>query len=183
MLKTLALVACACAIPGIAHAANAITYDCDTAAGHFSELVLPSPGSHFVVTGNIKVNNIAKDKKWAPIVRLRIGSAPAAPGAAPSGYAGFELAAMAGKEVSMAAETVQAFSFDVSGKDEEIIPTSLQPAGTAEPFRLSFDGSSVAIDVHGQSRSYPVAADPAVVQVICSTGEFLITDLRIQPLN
>lgn len=183
MWKTLAIAAWAVGVPGAASAAAGITYDCDTAPGHFSELVLPAPPTAFTVSGQVKVNSVAKDKKWAPLARVRIGSAPTSPGAAPTAYGGFELTAVSGKEVGVAAETVQAFSFDTSAAKEEVIASSLQPAGAVQPFRLTYDGRSIAVEVAGQSRSFPIAASPAVVQVICSTGEFLITDLRLAPAN
>lgn len=182
MLKKLALVASALAVPGAAHAAGrGITYDCDTAPGHFSELVLPAPSTAFTVTGNIKVNNIAKDKKWAPIARVRIGSAPAGPGAAPSAFGGFELTALPGKSVSLLLDTVQALSFDASGRDTEIIAASLQSTGAVQSFRLAYDGRSVAVTIGTETRSYPLTTSEPVVQVICSTGEFLMTDLRVEP--
>jgi hypothetical protein len=173
MWKTLALASVSVmAVPGAAEAAG-ITYDCDTAAGHFSELVLPAPANHFSVTGNIKVNAIAKDKKWAPLARVRIGEAPTAPGATPTSYGGLKLTALPGKDVSMRADVVQMFSFDVTGtNDEGAIPSTLQETGPTLPFRLSFDGRAVTAAIGAESRSIPVTASQPVVQIICSTGEF-----------
>lgn len=182
MWKYLGFVASTFGLAGAAHAAGAgITYDCDTAAGHFSELVLPAPSGPFTIVGNITVNTIAKDKKWAPSARVRIGSAPAGPGAAPSAFAGFSLAAVPGKAVSMNAETVQAFSFEAAGGEPQLIPASLGPTGSVQPFRLSFDGRAVAVAIGAEARSYPLVVNQPVVQIICSTGEFLMTDIKIEP--
>jgi len=163
--------------------AAGITYDCDTAAGHFSDLVLPTPSGPFSVTGSVTVNRIASDRKWAPIARLRIGSAEPAPGRAPDNYAGIEITAVPGKSVSLAAETVQIFSFDVQGRDSEAIPTSLGATGTAQPFQISYDGKSVAVGVAGQTRTYQMSSGAPVVEIVCSTGEFLFSNLAIRPTN
>lgn len=71
-------------------AGRGITYDCDTAPGHFSELLLPAPASHFSVSGNIKVNQLASHEKWAPTARVRVGSRPSAPGAPLGTYGGLD---------------------------------------------------------------------------------------------
>jgi hypothetical protein len=181
MWKALVVAAGAIGVPGAANAAGGITYDCDTAPGHFSELVLPAPPTPFTVSGNVRANSIVKDKKWAPLTRLRIMSAPASPGAAPTAYGGFELTALSGKDVGIAAETVQAVSFDTSGSKADIIPSSLQPTGAVQPFRLTYDGRTVTVEVAGQTQGFLIEANPSVVQVVCSTGEFLFTDLKLEP--
>jgi hypothetical protein len=161
-------------------AAAGISYDCDSAAGHFSDLVLPTPQGPFTVTGKVQVNHIATDKKWAPTARLRIGSAEPAPGAAPDNYAGFELTALPGKSVSMSPETVQAFSFDAKGREAEMIPASLSATGAPQPFSIGYDGRSVAVSIAGQNRTYQLTGSAPVVEIVCSTGEFLFTELTIQ---
>jgi hypothetical protein len=183
MFKALALASLVVSAAAAAPAeARGITYDCDTAAGHYSELVLPAPGARFSVSGNIKVNAIAKDTKWAPLLRVRIGPVPAAPGASQSAYAGLTLTALPGKAVSLAADTIQMFSFDATGV-EDMIASSLQSTGAVQPFRLSFDGRSVAVAVGAEMRSFPLSASEPVVQITCSTGEFLLTDLRLEATN
>jgi hypothetical protein len=180
--KLILLGAAALASPGIAVGADrGITYDCDAAPGHFADLVIPAPVGPFAVTGQIKVNNIAKDKKWAPTVRIRIGSAPTEMGGAPASYAGLKLTAVPGKTVSLPYETIQMFSFDASGREAETIPSSLRQTGDTQAFRLSYDGQSVAISLGADNRSFATVAVAPVLEVVCSTGEFLITDLKIEP--
>lgn len=179
MWKAVVVAAGVLGVPGAANAAGGITYDCDTAPGHFSELVIPAPPTPFTVSGNVKVNSIAKDKKWAPLTRLRIMSAPASPGATPTAYGGFKLTALSGKDVGIA--VVQGVSFDTSGSETDVIPSSLQPTGAVQPFRLTYDGRTVNVEVAGQTRSFLIEANPSVVQVLCSTGEFLFTDLKVEP--
>jgi hypothetical protein len=178
-LRSCAVALSALIVPVSASAAG-ITYDCDTAAGHFSDLLLPAPNGPFTVTGNIQVNRIAQDPKWAPLARVRIGSAEPAPGAAPDDYAGIEVMGLPGKELSLPFETVQAFSFDLKGEKSEVVPKSIGAIGAPLPFRISFDGQSVSVNVAGESRTHPMKTGAPVVEVLCSTGEFLFTNLTIQ---
>lgn len=79
-------------------APNGITYDCDTAADHFSELVLPAPKGPFIVRGQVKVKAIAASEEYVPLTRLAIMEAPEKLGASSQNQAGFSLAALpAGK--------------------------------------------------------------------------------------
>jgi hypothetical protein len=181
MWRTLALAISVIAVPSAAQSTGGITYACDTAPGHFSELVLPAPGQRFSVVGNIQVLSIAKDKKWAPTARIRIATAPAAPGHSPSAYGGLHLTALPGKAVAMSPETIQAFSFDVAGGEGEMIRSTIQATGAIQPFRLTFDGQSVAVAIGAESRTFPLTTSQPVVQVICSTGEFLITGMKLEP--
>ena len=57
------------ALPGQTLAAP-ITYDCDTAADHFSELVLPAADVPFTVSGNLQLNALAGSKKYVALARI-----------------------------------------------------------------------------------------------------------------
>ena len=70
--------------------AKGITYDCDTAANHFSELVLPAGTGPFTVSGGVKLNALAEITKYAPLARIQIASF-APPGQSPELYAGLTL--------------------------------------------------------------------------------------------
>jgi hypothetical protein len=135
----------------------------------------------FTVSGRIQVNKIAKDPVWTPIARVRIGSAQPGLGKAPDQYAGFVLTALPGKAVKLRFDTVQAFNFDAKGRDSEIIPGSIGPTGTAQPFQITYDGKSVGVNIAGQTRSYAMVSNAPVIDVICSTGDFLFTDVLIAP--
>jgi hypothetical protein len=163
--------------------AAGITYDCDTAAEHFSELVLPAPGASFVVSGNVKLNALARSKTYAPIGRIQISPA-GAPGQSPSAFAGFSLTALPtdARKAPAGASVVQMLSFNVSGKEDEALPLSLlTKPGTVQPFSLSYDGSQVTVNLGTESRRFPFKAAEPVVRIVCSTGEFLFTDLIIKP--
>jgi len=170
------------ALPPSASAAG-ITYDCDTATQHYSELVLPAPGQAFSMTGNVQMRTMADIKKFAPLARVHISSA-SEPGQSPDLYAGFKLLALPldKRKAPNGAEAVEMLSFTVKGKEDESLPMSmLRTPGTTQPFKLTYNGSEVVVNLDGEARSYPLKMAEPVVRVICSTGEFLFTDLKITP--
>lgn len=59
------------AVPDAASAQNSdgIRYDCDTAANHFSELVLPAIPAPFIVTGKVKLMTLAVSKDYVPMTQ------------------------------------------------------------------------------------------------------------------
>lgn len=164
-------------------AAAGITYDCDTAANHYSELVLPSPGASFVVSGSVRINALAGSKTYVPLARIQIASA-AAPGQSPDAFAGFTLAALPadGRKAPSGTSAVQMLSYNASGKEDELLPLSLMTKpGTVQPFTLSYDGRQVSVNLGNEAKSLPLNAAEPVVRIVCSTGEFLFTDLTIKP--
>ena len=176
-----AVLVCA-ALPQAASAAG-ITYDCDTAAEHFSELVLPAPGQTFSVTGNMQMRTMANGKKYAPSARIQIASA-SQPGQSADAYAGFTLLALPldKRKAPNGQEAIEMLSFTAKGKEDESLPMSmLRAPGTTQPFKLTYNGSDVVVSLDGETRSYPLKIAEPVVRVICSTGEFLFTDLTIAP--
>ncbi len=66
-----------------------IVYDCDTAAGHFSELNLPAPGPAFTVTGRVQNLAVLRDKQYVPVARIAVTNA-AAPSPSDEAWSGFE---------------------------------------------------------------------------------------------
>lgn len=169
-------------LPATAAAAG-ITYDCDTAANHFSELNLPAPGAPFTVTGAVQLNALAASSTYTPIARIQI-AASAAPGQSPDAYAGFSLSALPAdaKRTPSGAPAVQMLSFNSAGKKDEVLPLSmLTKPGTVQPFRLSYDGNNVSVNLGNEAKTFRMRAAEPVVRIVCSTGEFLFTNLVIQP--
>lgn len=170
------------ALPGAA-AAQGITYDCDTAAGHFSELVLPAGAMPFTVTGNVKLNAVTTDRAYAAMVSIQI-SAAAALGQSPKVFAGFSLGALPvdPKRAPGGVPAIQSLSWRANGLKEEMLPQSLlTKPGTVQPFTLAYDGDEVAVTLGSDTRRFPLKTAEPVVRVTCSTGEFLLTDLTIKP--
>ena len=169
-------------LPNAAVAAG-ITYDCDTAANHFSELVLPAPAGPFTVSGNVQLNALAEVTKYVPLARVWISSA-SQPGQSPESYAGVSVSALPvdANKSPTGAPAIQMVGFNMNGKEDEIEPLSmLATPGGALPFSLSFDGRNVAASIGKDQRSLPVKTSTPVVRIICSTGEFLFTDVTIRP--
>jgi hypothetical protein len=179
-------VSCIIAVTGMTGSAGqaaGITYDCDTAAGHFSEIDLPAPAVPFTVSGSVQINALATDPKYAPITRVQIAEATA-PGQSPAAFAGFSLSALPAdaKKTPSGAPAIQMLSYNVAGKDDEVLPLSIMTKpGTVQPFRLAFDGNNVAVSLGREAKTIPMRAATPVVRIICSTGEFLLTNVTIQP--
>jgi hypothetical protein len=169
------------ALPGTA-AAQGITYDCDTAANHFSELDLPTDGAPFTVSGNVQLNSLAASKEYAAVARVQVAPS-VAPGQPPAAFAGFALTALPvdPKKSPSGATAIQALSWSVNGKDDEILPLSIMTKpGTLQPFTMSYDGSKVSVTLGTETKSFALGAAKPVVRIVCSTGEFLFTDLTIK---
>jgi hypothetical protein len=189
--KTMKSIFCAGAIglgsimaPAAAGAAG-ILYDCDTAANHFSELALPAGSIPFSVSGKVQLNAMAPSKKFAAIARIQIASA-AEPGKSPADFAGFSLSALPAdaQKTPSGAAAVQMLSYNVKGKDDDVLPSSMTDRpGTAQPFTLAYDGSAVSVTVGHETRSFPLKIANPAVRIVCSTGEFLITELAISPAH
>jgi len=162
--------------------ATGITYDCDTASGHFSELILPAPGNRFTVTGNLQLNAIAPVDKYAPLARLQIAS-ESEPGQSPTLFAGFTLTALPvdAKKNPTGQPVIEMLAFNVNGKDDDVLPSSMiVKPGTVVPFVVSFDGSNVSVKLNDATRLFPLGTTQPVVRLVCSTGEFLFTNLAIK---
>lgn len=160
-----------------------ITYDCDTASDHFSELSLPVDAATFTVTGKAQLKTLAASATYAPIARVQIASS-AAPGQAPDVYAGFALTALPvdAKKAPAGTTAVQMLGYSVNGKEDDIIPFSLlTKPGTIQSFSLAYDGKAVVVNLGGEAKQLPLKTKEPVVRLICSTGEFLFTDLEIIP--
>ncbi|WP_157136831.1 hypothetical protein [Sphingomonas sp. PAMC 26617] len=168
------------ALPSIVEA-KGITYDCDTAANHFSELVLPAGTGPFTVSGSVKLNALAETTKYAPLTRVEIASSAPA-GQSPEVFAGFTLTALPadGKKTPSGESAVQMLSYTSNGKKDDVLPLSLlTKPGTVQRFTLSFDGGRVLVDLGNDNKSFPLKTNNPVVRLVCSTGEFLFTDLTI----
>lgn len=163
-----------------------ISYDCDTAADHFSELILPAPEGAFVVSGRVQVNKIAPIGKYVPLTRIAVAQPATAPGGDVADMAGFVLTALPGKSIDPKIKddklVVQFVTWDErSGSSQQKHdPFGLAAIGEKLDFSLAFAGGTVTARVAGQERQFALKAQAPVVRLICSTGEFLFTDLRIE---
>ena len=181
---SLATIAAALAVLPVAAFAQAspdigITYDCDTAANHFSELVLPAGAAPFTVTGKLRLNAVAASKEYLPVARLAISNASDNPGASDQPWAGFEYAMVPAIKKTPATAILATSTFEV-GKKADMQPFAI-PSAAEISFSLAYDGSHVVMTVDGHERQFDFTATKPVVRIVCSTGEFLYTNLLIRP--
>ena len=160
-----------------------ITYDCDTADNHYSELVLPANADNFTVTGNVRLMRAGDAKKYVPLARLNVAEASQQPGSSPKGWAGFKFMALPSKKNKN--EIIQLLSPDAGaakGEAEETTDMWL-PKTSVIPFELSYDGEQVKLNIDGNMKLLELHVETPVVRIVCSTGEFLFTDLTISPAS
>lgn len=156
--------------------AGAITYDCDTAANHYSELTFPASSS-FVASGKIRLLTIAQSREYAAMARIVLTNDVPVPGPSDEDWAGFSFS------------NIATFKPAVPGllrttdrkRGAKAIETTLGIASAPEiEFRLSYDGTTVSLEVDGHRSATPFAAHSPALKIVCSTGEFLIHDLVIE---
>ena len=184
--KIMFIPAIALAPPVLATTPTGITFDCDTAASHFSELVIPAPTGAFKVSGELQINQIPAFDKWSPTANLRIAEAPTAPGAPSAWSAGFKLSAIPAKMIdSKVTDDKLAIQFlewgqTVGGDEKDNKPFGFAKMGEELPFTLAYDGAHVTINIGGKSTELALTTSNPVVKISCSTGEFLFTNLKIE---
>jgi hypothetical protein len=181
LLAIVVTIASAIGFSGTAGAAD-ITYDCDTAANHYSELVLPPVAGPFTVSGIVQLKALAEVSKYTPLARVQIAS-PSEPGQSPASFAGISVMALPAdpQKTPTGSPAIEMVAFSVDGKDDEIVPLSmLAKPGGAQSFSLYFNSGSVVASIGDERGTLRVKTSEPVVRIVCSTGEFLFTNLRIQ---
>lgn len=176
----LALSCTAITAPAPALAQAGIVYDCDTAADHFSELILPAGSVPFTVSGKIEHLTSAASTAYVPLARLAISNAADAKGASTEGWAGFEYTIVPKAEGQRASTPLLSFTIRDKGKDNDVMPVGL-PSGKEVQFALTYDGSRVNIRVDGHDGKLALSAPQPVLRIVCSTGEFRFTEVAIRP--
>lgn len=182
-LALAAIVATFAAVPtaALAQAADpGITYDCDTATDHFSELSLPAGPAPFTVTGKVKMMTAAASKEFLPMARLTISNATDQPGPSDEGWAGFEFIVGPVKQGKLPTLPILDYSTKAKGQ-KNAVDIIGKPSADEVPFSLTYDGAHVTVSVDGHEKQLDYTAAKPVVRIICSTGEFLYTNLVIRP--
>ena len=86
---------------------------------------------------------------------------------------------MSGK-ASPGGTILQLLAFDVSGGEKDSDPVAIPlRLGEGRSFQLSVSGDTVSVRLGDRMKSLRRHIVDPVVSVICSTGEFLFTDLTI----
>jgi len=167
-------------------ASAGITYDCDTAANHYSELSLPPGSIPFTVSGKVKLLSIVPGQDYVTMTRLSISNAAPQPGPSSEGWAGFQISVL---KRSARQSGVALISSTLRPKGGDNATDTLGPPVVVEdaddlqelPFTLTYDGKQAVLRVGDSQRALEFAAPRPIVRIVCSTGEFLYTDLVIRP--
>jgi hypothetical protein len=156
----------AVALPSAAHAAP-MSYDCDTGPGRFSELKQVQPGPAYRISGRIAANELATDKRWAPVANVTVESSDA------QSRAMLRLVAPTHK-----APIAVVLSITKAGKTDM---QTLGQVGLGEElaFVLTVAEGRIRVEIGSMRGEAPIDVGPgASVSVVCSTGNFHFNDLR-----
>jgi hypothetical protein len=151
-----------------AHAAS-IKFDCDTAAGAFSEISVPQSGPAYRIAGSVSARKYRVDGQWAPAATVGLMSADGkSSGAirlqAPTGRGAVELVVQSRK----------------NGKDYGTVVGTLKKEEVAT-FSLEAVDGKMTIRTAGKTFDGPDVGIGASVNVTCSSGEFLFENLDWEP--
>lgn len=148
-------------------AAEPLQYDCDTAAGAFSELKQPVAGSSFQrVTGKVQVLSGRIDQRWLPAAAIRLDST--------DGHSIAVQLSAEGRDKGDITANLVAWHKD----DSQTQNLGRYDRSEIRSFSISPASAGVTVQFGKEKFDLPFnLATLASVSVTCSTGEFLFTDL------
>ena len=166
-LKSLASVALLAASIALPVQATPITYGCDTPADSFSAIEQKVQTRSFIIKGNIEPIQFRKGK-YAPLAQIYLESS--------DGQNRFAM-----KVISQHKAKAALVSLDITrdGKRDEPFPISMVNLSEKLNFQISVtDGSKINFTIDGLDGSPELSlGDQANMSIICSTGEFIFSDL------
>lgn len=168
--------------------AAGISYDCDTAADHYSELVLPAPEGSFSITGKVQLMNVLGGKKFVTLTRIMLTSRSATPGRSAVESGGFTLSALTAGALGLRdLPKDRAVEYTTwlkpEGKSGEGEPQFVQSEEAPMPFALTYRGGMLDVALGEQKMTMPLEVKEPVLRIVCSTGEYLYSDLEMHPLT
>lgn len=141
-------------------------FDCDTAAGAFSELAFSQPGPTYHISGSLTAKQYRFDDQWIPVANVRIVSADK------QTFGGIRLQAPSGSgRLELVVQS------KVQGKDYGAVVGSFGK-GEAATFSIDVENSKMTIRVAGKTFAGPDMAAGSGVSVTCSSGQFLFEKLN-----
>jgi hypothetical protein len=155
---------------GEARAAK-LEYNCDTTPDHFSELKLTQPGPAYAMTGSMTARGLYRGKDFATIGSVNLAAAD---------DSWSVRVALTGVAKTSDKILVGQLRVTRNGKTEEVSFGAFN-ANAPVPFALTLDAAGNGrASLGGQTLPVPIkASGPVTASVICSTGEFLFTDLEM----
>jgi hypothetical protein len=150
-----------------AEALQPLTYDCDTAAGSYSELSQPAASSKYSISGVLTARKLRTDERWAPSATVTVKTSD-------SDRLSLQLIAADGT-----ATQLQLLIRNVIDGKESTQPIGVVPVNQAVPFTIFVDGVAANFEAGGRTFNLNVpAGGTRTVSVACSTGEFLFERLE-----
>lgn len=148
--------------------ATPITYGCDTPADSFSAIEQKVQTKSFLIKGNIQPIQFRKGK-YAPLAQVYLVSA--------DGQNRFAMKVIAEYKSKSA---IVALDITRNGKDDEPFPIGTVNLSEKLNFQISVtDESKINFTIGGLEGSPEVSlGDQANLNIICSTGEFIFSDLE-----
>jgi hypothetical protein len=150
-------------------AAAALSYDCDTASGSFSELKQSQAGPSYRVSGRITARQLRVDKRWLPAGNVAIASAD---------QKVFVMLKLSGLKRPKGPLEVILVNVDGGRKTQQV----LGQIGLNETlsFTLSVQGSTARAEIGRMGGDTVAAIGPGgSVGITCSTGDFMFDDLKL----
>ncbi|MCJ2182835.1 hypothetical protein MTR62_09040 [Novosphingobium sp. 1949] len=162
-----------------------MSYDCDAAQNHYSEIVLPVPDGPFAVTGKVAMRHMIADEDYVTNARIVISSRANGTRRAAPGAFGIHLLAVPARAAKLTDlppdQTVELAQWEMAqGAQSDAWRVDSAQGGL--PFAMRFDGARVATQLGAVVRSDALVPEAPVVRISCSTGEYLFTDLVVKPL-
>jgi len=175
MTMRLLLVVAAFAAAGVARADDrTFTYECDTAAGHYSSWSMTTQAPALVITGTLRLNDWVEDKKWSTVATVFIRGG--ADGKTVYGFHAYDADRL---RKSLHLELFKPGGHVDFGDD------SLKKGQKPVKFRLELTASgTLRANVGGAEKATELGAfTPRKIELGCSTGDFSFADVRIEELQ
>jgi hypothetical protein len=170
-MMSVVLLALGLAMTGGEARAEKLEYDCDTTPDHFSELKLTQRGPAYAMTGSMTARGLYRGKDFATIGSVNLAAAD------DSWSVRIGLTGHAKTSDKLLVGQLRIIR---NGKSEES-NFGVFNANAPVPFALTLaaDGSGRAL-LGNQTLPVPIkASGPVTASIVCSTGEFLFTDLEM----
>lgn len=161
-----ALLTAAMAFSPLVAQGTAAKFDCDTAAGSFSEIDFSQPGPRYHVSGNVSAKQFRYNGTWIPVANVRIVSADK------QSFGGVRLQATTGRgglELIVQSR--------VQGRDNSMVVATLRK-GELATFSLDVVDGKMTIRVADKLFSGPEIGAGSAVNVTCSSGQFIFQNLN-----
>ena len=147
-----------------------ILYDCDAAAGTYSNIDLTQSGPAYRVVGRVAGNYFRRHNDWHPVANVRLIAANK------KNAVGIRV-----RRVHLNGPIEFVLQTWVDGRESLKVLSTLRRDEPA-PFSIEVEGGITRVRAAGQELVVdPVIGSGATIQIACSTGRFVFEDLDWDP--